>query len=123
MAELAEGIAHVSFAGGGLFVPVRSPYDRQLLVDHVLDRVRVKGTVQVLVDRERWLVQRLRDSHTAGCCRCGSAVDAACCRAVHHTARYCVACAFTTDRSVPALRSDRPSIPSHARSDIEDHAA
>ena len=42
MFGLGQGIAHVSFAGGGFFVPARSSYDRQLLADHALARVRVK---------------------------------------------------------------------------------
>ena len=123
MFGLAQGIAHVSFAGGGFFVPARSPYDRQLLADRVLDRVRVKGKVQVLVDAQRWLVQLLRDSNMAGCRRCGSAMDSVCCRSANRAARYCVACAFTTDSSFPAIRSGRTSAPSHARSEIEDNAA
>jgi len=123
MLGLAHGIAHVSFVGGGFFVPARSPYDRQLLADHVLDRVRVKGNVQVLVDGQRWLVQLLRDSNMTGCRRCGSAVDLVCCRLAHRAARYCVACAFTTDRSFRAIGSGRTSAPSHARSEIEDNAA
>lgn len=122
MFGLAHGIAHVSFAGGGFFVPARSPYDRQLLADHALARVRVKGNVQVLVDGQRWLVQLLRDSSMT-CRRCGSAVYSVCCRSAHRAARYCVACAFTTDRSFPAIRSGRTSAPSHARSEIEDNAA
>jgi len=121
----AQGIAHVPFAGGGLFVPTRSPYDRGLLADHVLDRVCVKGKVHVLVDGQRWLVQRFRDSNMAGCRRCGSPMDSVCCRLANRAARYCVARALTTDSnsSCPAIRSGRTSAASHAPSEIEDDAA
>ena len=30
-----KGIAHVSFQGGGLIVPAQTPYERQLLFEHV----------------------------------------------------------------------------------------
>lgn len=123
MFGLAQGIAHLSFAGAGFFVPARSPYDRQLLADLVLDRVRVKVNVQVLVDGQRWLVQPFRDGNMAGCHRCGSTMDSVCCRSANRAARYCVACAFTTDRSFPAIRSGRTSAPSHAPAEIEDNAA
>lgn len=53
MQALSKGIVHISFAGGGLFLPARSPYDRQMLVEHVTDRVRCKGHLQVLTDDER----------------------------------------------------------------------
>ncbi len=55
----------------------RSPYDRQLLAEHVLDLGRVKGDVQVLVFDKRWLVQLLRGGRMADCCRCGDAVPPA----------------------------------------------
>lgn len=45
MMELAKGIAHVSFAGGGILVPARDPDDRQTLVEHVADHIRAKGQV------------------------------------------------------------------------------
>src|SRR5437879_780667 len=78
MTGIAKGVAHVSFPGGGMFVPARSPYDRELLAEHVIDRVRLKGNVQVLVDDERWLVHFLRGKGTVDCWRCGGAVDSIC---------------------------------------------
>ncbi len=75
---MTKGIAHVSFSGGGMFVPARNPYDRQLLAEHVLSRVRAKGQVQVLLDNQRWMVDRSPGRRSICCSRCGIAVDSAC---------------------------------------------
>src|SRR5947208_3275352 len=94
MIGIAKGVAHVSFSGGGMFVPARSPYDRQLLVEHVLDGVRRRGNVQVLVDDQRWLVHLLRDDCMVACWRCGCAVDSICHCTADDAVAYCVTCAF-----------------------------
>lgn len=92
--ELAQGIAHVSFAGGGIFLPARDPYDRQTLIEHVTQRVRAKGRVQVLVDDYRWMVQAGPAHRAATCAACGQAVDAACYSSMSNGAAYCVHCAL-----------------------------
>ena len=99
------GIAHVSFPGGGIFLPARSPYDRQMLVEHVNDRVRIKGQVQVLVDDRRWMVHLRRGSLAACCASCGDPADSACYATGHGDAAYCVHCAFGDDmQPVPSQR-------------------
>ncbi len=90
---MSNGVAHVSFRGGGTFLPARNPYDRQLLVEHVLSRVRAKGRVQVLVNDERWMVH-LHRGPSAGCLSCGYFGDSACYSAVRNGGPYCVKCAF-----------------------------
>ncbi len=94
MNGIAKGIAHVSFPGGGLFVPARSAYDRQLLLDHVLDRVHSKRHVQVLVDDQRWLVHDLEDGclTSAACCCCGA--ESTCIAVKGGGLPYCIRCAF-----------------------------
>ena len=93
--ELAGGIAHVSFSGGGLFLPARDPYDRQSLIEHVAQRVRTKGRVQVLVDKHRWMVQASApQQQNAACAACGQAADAACYSATSNAAAYCLRCAL-----------------------------
>jgi len=94
MMELARGIAHVSFVGGGVFLPARDPYDRQTLIEHVTQRVRARGRVQVLVDNHRWLVQEDATHHAATCALCGQDVDAACYSNMSNGAAYCVQCAL-----------------------------
>ncbi|HVO23769.1 MAG TPA: hypothetical protein VMW56_09085 [Candidatus Margulisiibacteriota bacterium] len=93
MTAMAKGIAHVSFAGGGTFLPARSPYDRQLLAEHVRERVRAKGQVQVLMGDNLWMMYRKRDRNTR-CARCGVAAPIACHFSGSGEACYCVACAL-----------------------------
>jgi hypothetical protein len=108
MQTVPSGIAQVSFAGGSAFVPARSPYDRELLVENVRDRVRLRARVQVLVSNERWLVCR---AHGGGhCTACGGGTRENCYRAGIAEA-LCVHCAFggrsrrRTRHSVPDGRA------------------
>jgi len=89
-----NGIAHISSAGGGVFVPARTPYDRQMLVEHIAARVRSKGEVRVTVDARSWWV-RLNRGVLSGCCtHCGQPLRAACYAAGLDGPAYCVSCAF-----------------------------
>lgn len=90
----------MSFRGGGLFLPARSPYDRQLLVEHVLSRVRAAGQVQVLLDDQRWMVHRHRGQSATCCARCGAWVDSACYAGARLGQPYCVRCALGVPRPV-----------------------
>ncbi len=93
--ELAGGIAHVSYPGGGLFLPARDPYDRQTLMEHVVQRLRSQGRVQVLVDKHRWIVQAdAPQAHGVPCPACGQVTDAACYSATTDERGYCLRCAL-----------------------------
>ena len=100
MSRLANGIAHVSFRGGGIFLPARNPYDRELLLEHVAARVRSSGEVQVLLDGERWQVHPHRRSAACTCAHCGDAVDAACYAAAGGPAS-CMRCALRDGMGPP----------------------
>ncbi len=99
--KMTRGIAHVSFVGGGIFLPARSPYDRQLLAEHVQSRVHAKGQVQVLIDDQRWMVHRRPSSGFAGCSHCGSSINSACYLGAGSGRPYCLTCAFA-DPTEPA---------------------
>ena len=94
MSVLPKAIAHVSFPGGGMFLPARSPYDRQMLVEHIADRVRSKGRVQVLLDEQRWMVHLNRGTPRPMCSNCGDAVDSTCHRTADDGVASCLACAL-----------------------------
>lgn len=96
MTGLANGIAHVSFPGGGAFLPARSPYDRQMLIEHVAHRLHAEGRVQVLLDEQRWLVQSDRGAGAPHCAACACPVSVACYAATNGVA-YCPKCAFGYD--------------------------
>ena len=94
----ANGIAHLSFAGGAVFLPARTPYDRQMLAEYVTERVQVKGQVQILVDGQRWLVQRLREAIFVACAGCGTGVSSTLYSGVEGDQVYCARCALTPCR-------------------------
>lgn len=81
-----------------MFLPVRNPYDRQVLVEHVGERVRAKGQVQVLTADRLWMVHRnRRGPGAAHCTRCGLTATTACYSGGCDDACYCVACALDDD--------------------------
>jgi len=98
------GVAHVSFSGGGLFLPARTPYDRQVLMEHVTNRVRSNGLVQVLVDDQRWMVHFRRGALAAWCASCGACLDSACRSTTSAGIAYCMACAFGGSTPVMPLQ-------------------
>ena len=89
----AKGIAHVSFAGGGLFLPARSAGDRQHLIERVTHTAATHGRVQILVDDQRWLVQPGRSRGGPSCTGCG-AIAKPPCHAADAGGAYCVPCAL-----------------------------
>jgi hypothetical protein len=107
MATMLNGIAHVSFLGGGIFLPARTPYDRQILLEHVADRVHVKGRVQVLMHDRRWLVQLNHGPSAMHCTSCNAPMDSVCV-VDNGDLPYCLRCVFETCvepvRSLPELR-------------------
>jgi len=109
MSLLAPGVAHISYRGGGMFLPVRTPYDRQVLVEHITDRVRNKSRVQVLIDKHRWLIDRF-GAASVHCSSCGQSLDAACYDPLEDSTAFCIDCIFGTesghaDQPLPQRRS------------------
>ena len=89
-----RGIAHISFAGGGVFLPAGNPYDREVLVEHVAERARSKGEILVALDDRYWSVCR-NDAELGTCCSaCGHSLESICYAASNDQMAYCVKCAF-----------------------------
>ena len=93
MAGMVPGIAHVSFQGGGFFLPARSTADWQNLISHVMDRVRTAGRVQILTAGHRWVLRRTAEQARIQCASCGSQSDSVC---FDDGLAFCVACALAT---------------------------
>jgi hypothetical protein len=92
-----QGIAHISFVGGSVFLPARTPYDREMIVDYTAGHVRSKGMVQVIVDGQRWAVQLCDRARASRCSACGYPLDAICSlvdAADASPAIGCMRCAF-----------------------------
>ncbi len=51
-------VAHISFDGGGLILPVKTPYERELLVEHVEASTKRHGRVRLEVGRDQWVISR-----------------------------------------------------------------
>ncbi len=90
---MTNGIAHVSYRGGSLFLPARTPYDRQILMEYVADGTRAATHLQVLLNDRRWMVWR--GDATTSCTHCGGAQP--CCATDDGRTPYCLRCAFGSE--------------------------
>ncbi|MCK6555650.1 hypothetical protein L6Q96_13890 [Candidatus Binatia bacterium] len=91
MAGMVHGVAHVSYPGGGAFLPARSAEDWQDLISHVMDRVRTAGRVQVLTAGHRWILRRTVEQASIRCTSCGTTSDSGC---FDGGLAFCVSCAL-----------------------------
>ncbi len=51
-----KDVAHISFEGGGLIIPVHTPYERQLMVEHVEASTKRHGCIRLEVNRRHWTI-------------------------------------------------------------------
>ena len=90
-----NSVAHISFAGGGLLLPARDPYERELLVEHVVARARQNAAVRVAVHGRAWSVRLTSETFTARCGRCTRILQATWyATASPRAVPYCLRCAF-----------------------------
>lgn len=85
-------VAHVSYLGGGIFLPDHGPGNRHTIIEYVNRLLRSKQKVQILLDNQRWLAQ------TAGhvcCAACDLATTTACREATKDGETYCLPCALS----------------------------
>ena len=69
-----KDVAHISFEGGGLIVPVHTPYERELLVEHVEASTKRLGSVQLEVNRRHWTIS-MNNGLGAVCAACSQWPD------------------------------------------------
>ena len=86
-------VAHVSYPGGGIFLPDHGPNDRHTIMEYVERLVSSKHKVQILLDNQRWLVQ---SGEHACCASCDLATKTACREANRDGAAYCLRCALSS---------------------------
>ena len=99
---MTSGIAQILFRNGGVFLPARSPYDREIVMEHVTDRARTAGEAEVLLDGQRWKVQLQRGQPAVLCAHCGIAANPTCYATHNGKAAHCVKCAFGFGASAPS---------------------
>lgn len=90
--RIVDGVVHVSFPGGGVFLPARSVADRDRVQAAVQDQMRVTDRVQVLTGGQRWVVRRVPATRPVECHSCGTVTDSAC---FGNGVIFCVPCALT----------------------------
>lgn len=102
--------AYIVFAGGRLVLPAHTLYDRQMLMDHVLDYARRQPPLRVRVDHATWTVERPNAQAPVICRECARRVDRAVCRrsGTPH-AVYCVPCALARPRLTTTLLAQLPA--------------
>ena len=88
-------VVHVSYLGGGIFLPDDGPGDRHTIMDYVERLVSSKQTVQILLDNQRWLVQ---PGQNACCASCDVVTKTACREASDGGELYCLRCALSPAR-------------------------
>ena len=62
-------VARVRFADGGVVMPARSPYDREIVLATVRHCVRRHAAVELELDGRRWRLAAVAGA-PAGCARC-----------------------------------------------------
>ena len=64
-----QGTAHISFAGGGLILPAQTPYERQLLFEHVEASAKQHEHVAFSARGRHWTIH-LKAARLEICARC-----------------------------------------------------
>jgi hypothetical protein len=69
-----KSVAHISFEGGGLIVPAQTPYERELLFEHVEISAKRHGCVRLDVNRGHWRISLCNGDREA-CASCRRGLD------------------------------------------------
>jgi hypothetical protein len=83
MGELGERemqIARIHMDGGALLLPARTPYEREVVLDHVRHRLRLHGFVQLEMNGRRCRVEPVAAASGATCAGCARRVGGLACR-------------------------------------------
>jgi hypothetical protein len=69
-----KGIARLSFQDGGLFLPVKTPYEREVLFEYADQYAKRHGRVRLEIDRRECVV-RVHGEKPETCNTCGHRLD------------------------------------------------
>ena len=96
MSELANS-AHVHAMTGTFVVPVQSPYDRQVLREHVERLASRVSTLTLRLRETRWIITPSATAEEP-CAACAQALGRVTCRRVDDAAATCITCAMHPGR-------------------------
>ena len=118
-----NGIAHITYPGGGIVMPARSAYERQLVSEHVTHRALRSTVVRLDVGGRRWQVAADAAADRPQCGKCLRRVRVSGTNASVAPDAYCLVCLLDLApprkrrrRSVAVWRAVRPNL--HLASDI-----
>ena len=101
-------IARIQMDGGALLLPARTPYEREVVLDHVRHRLRRYGFVHLEMNGRRRRIECIAPAAGAACAGCTRRVGMLACRFGAHM--LCIDCAFAPARSRGSrtVRSTQP---------------
>src|SRR5262249_51910287 len=65
-----KGVARISFRDGAMLFPIRTPYEWELLFEHLGSYVRRHGRVGLEIDRQPWVVATSDPERSVRCSTC-----------------------------------------------------
>jgi hypothetical protein len=86
-------IARIEMDGGALLLPARTPYEREVVLDHVRHRLRLYGFVHLEMNGRRCRIEAVAAASGAACAGCRRRIAGFACRLVAQM--LCVDCAVT----------------------------
>lgn len=84
-----RGVAQISFVGGGMFLPSRTPYEREMVFEHAESCARRHGRAQLALNNLQFLVSSGNDAADI-CAECQQALrPVTFAKGSHRLCRYC----------------------------------
>jgi hypothetical protein len=69
-----KNVAHISFEGGGFIIPAHTPYEREMLVEHLEVSTKRHGRIRLDINRRRWTIS-VNDGAGEVCTSCTRPAD------------------------------------------------
>jgi hypothetical protein len=73
-------LARIHMDGGALLLPARTPYEREVVLDHVRHRLRMHGFVHLEMNGRRCRIEPAAAASGATCPGCGARLGGLACR-------------------------------------------
>ena len=96
-----NGVARIDDAAGGIILPARSAYDRQLVLECLRQRVRRSASVRLELDGRRWSVTLPPPPLQRACARCQHSACVYRINDARADGPLCAACLGSLLRAVP----------------------
>jgi hypothetical protein len=70
-----KGVARISHPNGGLILPAKSPYEIELVIEHVGLHAKRHGRVRLELNRRDWLVTVCNGGPPGRCTGCAQRIE------------------------------------------------